>query len=106
MENKKDENKKTEPELPGMTPEQKEKEKQKSEKIAVTVGKLNKMLSPFIFNQLHMIESGDIHIHLIVNEFDVSTIELHSRLARDLTVRTVRKVEERSEKEPEGAKES
>ena len=88
--------------MPEMTPEQ----KAKIDSVGLTVGKLNKMTTPFLFNQLQMIEDGEIHIHLIVNEFDVSTIDFHSRLARDLTVRTVMKVEEPSEKEPEGAKES
>jgi len=51
-------------------------------------------VSPFLFNQLQMIEDGEIHIHLKVKEWDVVRIELNSHLARDLT------------KEPAGAEES
>jgi len=88
MENKED--KKPEFKMPEMTPEQ----KAKFDNVGATVTKFNKMVPPFLFNQLQMIEDGDIHIHLTVKEWDVVRIELNSHLARDLT------------KEPAGAKES
>ena len=84
------EDKKPEFKMPEMTPEQ----KAKFDNVGLTVSKFNKMVSPFLFNQLQMIEDGEIHIHLTVKEWDVVRIELNSHLARDLT------------KEPAGAKES
>ena len=89
MENKEDETKKPD-KMPEMTPEQ----KAKIDSVGLTVGKLNKMTTPFLFNQLQMIEDGEIHIHLTVKKWDIARIELNSHLARNLT------------KEPEGAKES
>ena len=85
-----DENKKPEFKMPEMTPEQ----KAKLDSVGLTVGKLNKMMTPFLFNQLQMIEDGEIHIRLIVKKWDIARIEMNSHLARNLT------------KEPEGAKES
>jgi len=85
-----DENKKPEFKMPEMTPEQ----RAKLDSVGLTVGKLNKMTTPFLFNQLQMIEDGEIHIHLTVKKWDIARIELSSHLARDLA------------KEPEGAEES
>ena len=76
--------------MPEMTPEQ----RAKLDSVGLTVGKLNKMMTPFLFNQLQMIEDGEIHIHLTVKKWDIARIEMNSHLARNLT------------KEPEGAKES
>ena len=85
-----DENKKPEFKMPEMTPEQ----RAKLDSVGLTVGKLNKMMTPFLFNQLQMIEDGEIHIHLTVKKWDIARIELNSHLARNLV------------KEPEGAEES
>jgi hypothetical protein len=85
-----DENKKPEFKMPEMTPEQ----KAKLDSVGLTVGKLNKMMTPFLFNQLQMIEDGEIHIHLTVKKWDIARIELNSHLARNLV------------REPEGDEES
>ncbi len=71
-----------------LTPEQ----KAKINAVSITVAKFNKMVPPFLFNQLQMIEEGEIHIHLTVRGGDIERMELSSHLARDL-----------SKKEPEGA---
>ena len=88
MENKEE---KPEAKLPEMTP----KQKAKFDNVGATVTKFNQMIPPFLFNQLQMIEDGDIHIHLTVKEWDIVRIELQSNLARDLA----------PVKEPEGAEE-
>ncbi len=69
------------PKIPEMTDEQ----KAVMEMVKVSVSKFNHMVSFYLFNQLQMIEDGDINIHLAVKDRKIDNVEFHSSFARDMT---------------------
>lgn len=65
-------------ELLELTPEQ----KATMETVKGSISKFNQMVSFYLFNQLQMIEAGEIHIHLVVKDRKIDTVDLHSQLSR------------------------
>ena len=68
------------PKMPEMTDEQ----KAVMEMVKVSVSKFQQVVSFYLFNQLQMIEEGEIHIHLVVKDRKIDNIELNSHLSRKL----------------------
>lgn len=62
-----------------------EEQKAAMEMVKNSVSKFNQAVSFYLFNQLQMIEEGEIHIHLVVKDRQIGKLELSSHLARDLT---------------------
>ena len=69
------------PKIPEMTPEQ----KAVMEKVKQNISKFSRMIPFYLFNQLHLIEDGEVHIHLKVKNHQIGNIEFHSSFARDVT---------------------
>jgi len=69
------------PKMPEMT----EGQKQAMETVKNSVSGFNKVVSFYLFNQLQMINDGEIHIHLTVKNRQIDDIELHSRMLRKMT---------------------
>ena len=72
---------KTEPKIPEMTPEQ----KAVMEKVKQNISKFSRMIPFYLFNQLQMIEDGEIRIFLTITDHQIGNIEFHSSFARDVT---------------------
>jgi len=70
-----------EPKSKGLTPEQ----QAKIDAISITVAKFNKMVPPFLFNQLQMIDEGEIRMVLVIKDKDIEKMLLTTSLARDFT---------------------
>jgi len=68
------------PKVPELTPEQKEA----METVKNSVSKFNQVVSFYLFNQLQMIDDGEVHIHLTVKKRQIDDIELHSRMSRKM----------------------
>jgi len=68
------------PKMPELTPEQ----KAAMETVKNSVSKFNQVVSFYLFNQLQMINDGEIHISLTVKNRQIDNIELHSRMSRKM----------------------
>lgn len=68
------------PKVPELTPEQKEAMKT----VKQSVSKFNQVVSFYLFNQLQMIDDGEVHIHLTVKKRQIDNIELSSRMSRNI----------------------
>ena len=70
-----------EPKPPEMTAEQ----KAVMEAVKQSVSKFQHMMSFYLFNQLQIIENGEIRILLTIKNRQIDNIELHSFFSRDLS---------------------
>ena len=61
------------PKMPEMMPEQ----KAVMETVKQSVSKFQHMVSFYLFNQLQIIEDGEVNIHLTVKNRQIDKIELH-----------------------------
>ena len=66
--------------IPELTPEQ----KAVMEDGKKSVSEFNHMTFFYLFNQLQLIENGEINLHLIVKGHRISTVNFNSSFARDI----------------------